>query len=151
MSLSGHVLVQPVDEFNRPGEGRLRRRRACHRTTSEIDTLFAAWRESAAGARKFLPAARDYLAASLWRRGRAADPRDGECSTSATGAGTSVSYGKLHVRFGKGSYGRGPKTRLVPGSTRSMRCWTWWLTDIRHQFGDDYDRSGRAAAAQRAS
>ena len=23
-------------------------------------------------------------------------------------------YGKLHVRFGKGSRGRGPKTRLVP-------------------------------------
>jgi hypothetical protein len=64
-------------------------------------------------ARKYLPAARDYLAASLWRRvglriseSVNLDIRDwrpdlGNC-------------GKLHVRFGKGSRGRGPKPRLVP-------------------------------------
>ena len=26
--------------------------------------------------------------------------------------------GKLHVRFGKGSHGRGPKSRMVPGHQR---------------------------------
>ena len=31
-------------------------------------------------------------------------------------------HGKLHVRFGKGSRGRGPKTRLVPGDQRRRRA-----------------------------
>jgi len=47
--------------------------------------------------------------------------------------------GKLHVRFGKGSYGRGPKTRLVPGINATSDLLDWWLTDVRHQFGDDWD------------
>lgn len=46
--------------------------------------------------------------------------------------------GKLHVRFGKGSRGRGPKTRLAPGINASGDLLDWWLTDVRHQFGDDW-------------
>ena len=48
-------------------------------------------------------------------------------------------FGKLHVRFGKGSRGKGPKTRLVPAIESVDALVTWWLTDIRHQFGDDWD------------
>ena len=47
-------------------------------------------------------------------------------------------YGKLHVRFGKGSRGRGPKTRLVPAINEVAALLDWWLIDVRHQFGDDY-------------
>jgi site-specific recombinase XerD len=46
--------------------------------------------------------------------------------------------GKLHVRYGKGSRGRGHKTRLVPAINSVDALITWWLTDIRHQFGDDW-------------
>jgi integrase len=111
-SLTGFVLVQPIDEFNRPakrdqGTGRV------PPSSTEVEVLFAGWRESLPGARKFLPAARDYLAASLWRRAglrisetAALDVRDWRPDLGQ--------FGKLHVRFGKGSRGRGPKTRLVP-------------------------------------
>ena len=86
--------------------------------------LFAAWREWLPQARKFLPAARDYLAASLWRRvglrireTYMLDIRDWRRDLGE--------YGKLHVRFGKGSRGRGPKTRLVPAiNSGRRRCWT---------------------------
>ena len=46
-------------------------------------------------------------------------------------------HGKLHVRFGKGSRGRGPKTRLVPAINAVDELLDWWLIDVRHQFGDD--------------
>ena len=72
-------------------------------------------------ARKFLPAARDYLAASLWRRTGLRihetymlDIRDWRRDLGE--------YGKIHVRFGKGSKGRGPKTRLVAGDQPGGRA-----------------------------
>ncbi len=136
-ALTGHVLVQPIDEFNRPakadyGAGRV------PPSEAEIDALFAAWRASLPAARKYLPAARDYLAASLWRR---AGLRIGETVMLdirdwRPDLGT---HGKLHVRFGKGSNGRGPKTRLVPGIDGVDALLEWWLVDVRHQFGEDWD------------
>ena len=47
--------------------------------------------------------------------------------------------GKLHVRFGKGSYGRGPKTRIVPAINSADVLLEWWFAEVRHQFGDDWD------------
>jgi site-specific recombinase XerD len=135
-ALTGFVPVQPVDEFNRPakagyGVGRV------PPSEEEVQALFGAWRESLPGARKYLPAARDYLAASLWRRAGLRiretvmlDIRDWRPDLG--------SHGKLHVRFGKGSNGRGPKTRLVPGINAVDELLEWWLTDVRHQFGDDW-------------
>jgi len=48
-------------------------------------------------------------------------------------------FGKLHVRFGKGSRGRGPKPRLVPAINGAASLLDWWITDVRHQYGDDWD------------
>lgn len=135
-ALTGFVLVQPIDEFNRPakcdtGAGRV------PPSTPEVEVLFAGWRESLPEARKFLPAARDYLAASLWRRAglrisesAGLDVRDWRPDLGE--------FGKLHVRLGKGSRGRGPKTRLVPCIDGVEPLLRWWFTDVRHQFGDDY-------------
>ena len=88
-------------------------------------------------ARKFLPAARDYLAASLWHRvglriqeTYMLDIRDWRRDLGE--------HGKLHVRFGKGSRGRGSKTRLVPAINQVAELLDWWLVDVRHQFGDDW-------------
>jgi site-specific recombinase XerD len=136
-ALTGAVISQPIDEFNRPakadyGAGRV------PPAEDEIDALFTAWRESLPTARKYLPAARDYLAASLWRRvglrineTAMLDIRDWRPDLGPSG--------KLHVRFGKGSAGRGPKTRLVPGINAVDELITWWLTDVRHQFDDEWD------------
>ncbi|MDO0909766.1 hypothetical protein QQM39_02475 [Streptomyces sp. DT2A-34] len=66
-ALTGHVLVQPIDEYNRPAKSEYGTPRIPP-SEGEVDQLFAGWRKSRPQARKFLPAARDYMAASLWRR-----------------------------------------------------------------------------------
>jgi site-specific recombinase XerD len=137
-ALTGHVLVQPIDEFNRPagidtsGMPRIPPRE------HEVEALFSCWREALPGMRKYLPAARDYLAASLWRRVGLRinetvmlDIRDWHPELGE--------HGKLHVRFGKGARGRGPKPRLAPGINSVDALVTWWLVDVRPQFGDDWD------------
>ena len=135
-ALSGVVITQPIDEFNRPansdyGAGRV------PPPEEDVATLFAQWRESLPGARKYLPAARDYMAASLWRRAglrlnetAMLDIRDWRPDLGE--------LGKLHVRFGKGSRGRGPKSRMVPGINATNELLGWWLTDVRHQYGPDW-------------
>ncbi len=136
-ALTGAVLTQPIDEFNRPtkadyGVGRV------PPTSQEVEDLFGQWREALPHARKYLPAARDYLAASLWRRVGLRinetvmlDIRDWRPDLGSSG--------KIHIRFGKGSMGRGPKTRLVPGINSAAELLNWWLTDVRHQYGDGWE------------
>lgn len=135
-AVTGYVLTQPIDEFNRPANpdyGELR----VPPSAEEVAALFGGWRLEVARARKFLPAARDYLAASLWRRVGLRitetvmlDIRDWRPDLGE--------FGKLHVRFGKGSRGRGPKPRLVPAINDVDRLIKWWLTDVRHQFDDNW-------------
>ena len=48
------------------------------------------------------------------------------------------SYGKLHIRFGKGSQGRGPKPRLVPAINGVDKLMDWWLAEVRPQYGPDW-------------
>jgi site-specific recombinase XerD len=135
-ALTGVVVEQPIDEFNRPaggrpGVGRVPPPRA------DIDTLFDGWAQALPMARKYLPAARDYLAASLWRRAglRIAETAMLDIGDWRPDLGE---LGKLHVRFGKGSRGRGPKTRLVPCIDNVDTLLEWWMIDVRHQFGDDW-------------
>lgn len=136
-ALTGVVVDQPIDEFNRPskadyGAGRV------PPPNEDVERLFTGWRASLPATRKYLPAARDYVVASLWRRVGLRinetvmlDIRDWRPDLGASG--------KLHVRFGKGSFGRGPKTRLVPGINDVDALLTWWLTEVRHQFADDWE------------
>ncbi|RSM37869.1 integrase [Amycolatopsis balhimycina DSM 5908] len=135
-ALTGHVLEQPVDEFNRPSKPAYIAARIPP-SQDEVETLFTAWRDSLPDARKFLPAARDYMAASLWRRAGLRiteslmlDIRDWRPDLGE--------HGKVHVRFGKGSRGRGHKPRLVPAINEVDALLEWWLTDVRHQFGPDW-------------
>ncbi len=66
-ALTGVVVAQPIDEFNRQAGASLGKVRVPP-SDAEVDELFARWRSWLPEARKFLPAARDYFAASLWRR-----------------------------------------------------------------------------------
>ena len=135
--LTGHAVIQVIDEFNRPAKADYGVMRVPP-SEQEVEELFAAWRAWLPSARKYLPAARDYLAASLWRRAGLRiretymlDVRDWRRDLGE--------FGKIHVRFGKGSRGRGAKTRLVPAINQVGDLLDWWLIEVRHQFGDDYD------------
>lgn len=135
--LTGHVVTQPVDEFNRPAKADYGGMIRVPPSGNEVETLFSGWREALPDSRKYLPAARDYLAASLWRRVGLRisetvmlDIRDWRPDLGERG--------KLHVRFGKGSRGRGPKTRMVSAINGVDSLLNWWLSDVRHQFGDDW-------------
>jgi site-specific recombinase XerD len=137
-ALTGHVVGQPIDEFNRPSKAQLQYGSPrIPPSDAEVEQLFGLWRQALPEARKFLPAARDYLAASLWRRAGlrisetvGLDVRDWRPDLGE--------LGKLHVRLGKGSYGRGPKARLVSAINQVGPLIGWWLADVRHQFGDDW-------------
>lgn len=133
---TGVLVQQPIDEFNRQSGASLGKVRVPP-SEAEVDALFAAWRESVTQARKYLPAARDYFAASLWRRvglrineSVMLDIRDWRPDLG--------SFGKLHVRFGKGSRGRGPKPRLVPAINGVDQLMDWWLAEVRPQYGHDW-------------
>jgi site-specific recombinase XerD len=135
-ALTGVVVAQPIDEFNRQSGASLGRVRVPP-SDAEVDELFARWRQWLPEARKYLPAARDYFAASLWRRlglrineTVMLDIRDWRPDLGE--------FGKLHVRHGKGSRGRGPKGRLVPAINGADRLVDWWLAEVRHLFGDDW-------------
>jgi integrase/recombinase XerC len=158
---TGVLVEQPIDEFNRQSGASLGKVRVPP-ADEEVDALFTAWRESVTQARKYLPAARDYFAGSLWRRVGLRinetvklDIRDWRPDLG--------SYGKLHIRFGKGSQGRGPKPRLVPAINGVDKLMDWWLAEVRPQYGPDWadpdapllpserfdrdlDRCGRAGA-----
>jgi site-specific recombinase XerD len=137
-AIAGVVVVQPIDEFNRPAKASGFGAPRVPPSNDEINVLFDGWRAALPGMRKYLPAARDYMAASLWRRiglrineTAMLDLRDWRPDLGE--------HGKLHVRYGKGSRGRGPKTRLVPGINSVDTLMEWWLCDVRHQFGDDWE------------
>jgi site-specific recombinase XerD len=135
-ALTGWVVDQPIDEFNKPSSPLVGRVRVPP-SEGEVDDLFAKWRSTLPDARKYLPAARDYFAASLWRRlglrineTVMLDVRDWRPDLGG--------LGKLHVRFGKGGRGRGPKARLIPAINGADELIDWWLGDVRHQFGADW-------------
>ena len=135
-ALTGVVVEQPIDEFNRPAGGNPGVGRVPP-PAADVNALFGAWAEALPSARKYLPAARDYFAASLWRRCglRIAESAMLDIGDWRPDLGE---LGKLHIRFGKGSRGRGPKTRLVPCIDDVDELLEWWMTDVRHQFGDDW-------------
>ncbi len=137
--LTGCVVDQPIDEFNRQSGNTLGRVRVPP-SDVEVEALFGQWRAGIPLARKYLPAARDYVAASLWRRlglrineSVMLDIRDWRPDLGE--------FGKLHVRHGKGSRGRGPKGRLVPAINGAGELIDWWLGDVRHQFGTDWSNA----------
>jgi len=134
--MTGVVVQQPIDEFNRQSGASLGKVRVPP-SDAEVDQLFTNWRHSIPEARKYLPAARDYFTASLWRRlglrineTVMLDIRDWRPDLGG--------FGKLHVRFGKGACGRGPKPRLVPAINGAAELIDWWLAEVRHQCGPDW-------------
>lgn len=136
-ALTGWVIEQPIDEYNRQSGSSLGKVRVPP-SDAEVDRLFGGWAASLQDERRFLPAARNYFAASLWRRVglRITESTKLDLRDWRPDLGT---LGKLHVRFGKGSRGRGSKQRLVPAINGADKLMDWWLGDVRHRFGPDWD------------
>ncbi|CAM5675742.1 tyrosine-type recombinase/integrase [Streptomyces griseorubiginosus] len=147
---TGWVVVQPVDEFNRPrhaGYGLVR----VPPSVGEVEALFEGWRRELPGARKYLPAVRNYVVASLWRR---VGLRLNESVMLDVGDWHPDlgRFGKLHVRYGKGSQGQGPRPRLVPGIDGVDVLLRWWLAEVRPQFpGDPADPGAPLFPGERRS
>ncbi|RNL59220.1 site-specific integrase [Arthrobacter oryzae] len=138
--LTGRVIECPLDEMNRPRASTDPQLRVPP-TESEIDRLFAGWREELVSCRKFGPAARNYavarLAADVGLRINEARMLDLDDVRWELGR-----FGKLNVRHGKGSRRKGPKPRLVPlinGADRSLR---WFIEDVWGHFDADDARPG---------
>lgn len=136
--LCGRVVVSPIDGINRPthtGEFSVR----IPPTARELAGFFSRWRDELSETRKWRTAARNYAMARVAAEVglRAAEL----CALSLDDCHFDHGpLGKLHVRAGKGARGSGPRERLVPmlGNARAMLI--WWITEVRGEFDDDFDR-----------
>ncbi|WP_084965974.1 tyrosine-type recombinase/integrase [Thermoactinospora rubra] len=139
-ALTGHVVACPLDEMNRP-RGRKEIGLRIPPTDAEVDTLFTGWRNELATCRKFAPMARNFTAARLMallglriNEVRRLDLADVRWELGR--------FGKLHVRFGKGSQGSGPRQRVVPLIDGADRLLRWYVTDVWGHFDDHHTRPG---------
>lgn len=139
-TLTSVVIACPLDEMNRP-RGRTDIGIRIPPSATEMDTLFAGWREDLATCRKYAPTARSYAAAKLMSQ---VGLRINEvCSMDLTDVRWDLGrFGKLHVRYGKGHNGSGPKHRMAPlinGADTTLR---WFIEDVWGLFDDDHTREG---------
>jgi integrase/recombinase XerD len=139
-AMTGRVVQCPIDEINRPRgckDARLR----IPPTQAEITTLFAGWAAQLAVCRKFAPTARNYTAARLMAEVglRVNEARHLDLADIKWELGK---FGKLHIRCGKGSHGRGPKQRMVPLVNHAGRTLCWFIEDVWGHFGGEHARPG---------
>jgi integrase/recombinase XerD len=139
-NMTGLVVACPIDEVNRP-RGRKDARLRIPPTEAEMTTLFQGWAQSLSVCRKFAPTARNYTAAKLM-----ADVglRSNECRRLDL---DDIKWdlgplGKLHVRYGKGARGSGPKERMVPLLNGAGRTLRWFIEDVWGQFDADHTCPG---------
>ena len=103
--------------------------------------LFAGWRGELVTCRKFAPAARNYAASKLMAEVglRVNEARRLDLADVKWELGR---FGKLHVRYGKGARGSGPRERMVPLINGAGRTLRWFIEDVWGHFGDDHTRPG---------
>jgi site-specific recombinase XerD len=139
-NLTGRVVECPIDEVNRPRGSRAVALRIPP-GEQEAQALFVGWRQELAACRKYAPTARNYAAARLM-----ADVglRVNEvCSLDLADVKWALGrFGKLHVRYGKGTGGSGPRARMVPLINHADRTLRWFVEDVWGRFDDDYTRPG---------
>jgi site-specific recombinase XerD len=137
-NLTGRVIECPLDEMNRP-RAHVDTRLRVPPSDAEIEELFAGWRDELAVCRKYATAARNYAVARLMAdiglrigESRLLDLEDIRWDLGM--------FGKVNVRFGKGSQRRGPKQRIVPlinGADGTLR---WFIEDVWAHFTGDHTR-----------
>ena len=148
----GVRLACPVDEFNAARHVNDDSPAAEAPPTPErVAAFFEFLKGRIATARKYAPAARDYaLFRTLYHAGlRSEEVVMLDRADVHFGRGT---FGKLHVRFGKGAKGSGPRPRWVPMLDGLDLVFRWYLDDVRGRFADSAvllcdESGGRMAAA----
>ncbi len=139
-TLTGRVVTCPIDEMNRP-KGRKDARLRIPPQAEEVGRLFGGWAEELVACRKFAPTARNYAAAQLMAEIglRANEVRNVDLADVKWELGR---FGKIHVRYGKGANGSGPRERMVPLINGADRTLQWYIEDVWGQFDDDHTRPG---------
>lgn len=134
---AGCAVECPLDELNRPANGPDMRVRVPP-SAPEMQALFTGWRTELATCRKYATAARTYAACRLMTQVglRINETIRLDLADVHWGLG---SFGQLHVRYGKGSRGRGPKVRLVPLINGARQMLQWYVEDVWSSFGLDPD------------
>ncbi|MFD0575113.1 tyrosine-type recombinase/integrase [Dactylosporangium darangshiense] len=138
--MTGRVVECPIDEMNRPRGGTESKLRIPP-SQVEVARLFGGWREELATCRKFAPIARNYAAARLMAEIglRVNELRQLDLHDIKWDLGR---FGKVHVRYGKGKRGSGPRERIVPLVNDAGRTLRWFIEDVWGQFDDDHTRPG---------
>ncbi|MEW1674866.1 tyrosine-type recombinase/integrase [Streptomyces noursei] len=140
--LTGRLVECPLDEMNRP-RATVTPQLRVPPSGDEVEQLFAGWREDLASCRKFAPAARNYavarLSADVGLRINEARMLDLDDVRWDLGR-----FGKLNVRFGKGSRRSGPRQRMVPLINGADRSLHWYVEDVWGHFGADHTLPGAA-------
>lgn len=148
----GVRLVCPLDEFNAARHvGDDSSAVAAPPSPERVSVFFEFLKQRIATVRKYAPAARDYAVfRTLYHAGlRSEEVVMLDRSDVHFGRGP---FGKLHVRFGKGAKGSGPRPRWVPMLDGLDLVLRWYLDDVRGRFGDGPvllcdESGGRMAAA----
>jgi integrase/recombinase XerD len=138
--MTGRVVECPIDEMNRP-RGGVGARLRIPPSELEIAQLFAGWRDELTTCRKFAPTARNYAAARLMAE---IGLRVNEaCQLDLHDIKWDLGrFGKVHVRYGKGKRGSGPRERIVPLVNGAGRTLRWFIEDVWGHFDDDHTRPG---------
>ena len=132
----GVVIEDPLDQFNAArhvGDDSPATRPPPR--PERLEEFFAFLRDRVATARKFAPSGRDYaLFRTLYHCGLRAD--EAACLVRADLHFDRGPFGKIHVRFGKGAKGSGPRPRWVPMLDQVDLVLRWYLDDVRPRMGD---------------
>jgi site-specific recombinase XerD len=132
----GVRLVDPVDGFNAAHHvGADSPSTDAPPTPERMEQFFDFLKVRIANGRKYAPAGRDYaLFRTLYLAGlRAEESASMDRSDVHFGRGP---FGKLHVRFGKGTHTSGPRPRWVPMLDGLDLILRWYLDEIRPRFGE---------------
>lgn len=148
----GVRLACPLDEFNAARHvGDDSPSVDAPPTPERVAAFFDFLKTRIASSRKYAPAARDYaLFRVLYHAGlRSEEVVMLDRSDVHFGRGP---FGKLHVRFGKGAKGSGPRPRWVPMLDGLDLVLRWYLDEVRGRFPDGPvllcdESGGRMAAA----
>ena len=148
----GVRLACPLDEFNTARHvGDDSPSADAPPAPERVAAFFEYLKGRIATSRKYGPAARDYaLFRILYHAGlRAEEVVMLDRADVHFGRGP---FGKLHVRFGKGTKGSGPRPRWVPMLDGLDLVLRWYLDDVRGRFPDGPvllcdESGGRMAAA----
>jgi integrase/recombinase XerD len=135
-ALFGVRLVDPIDEFNASRHvGNDSPSAKAPPTEERMEAFFDFLKERIAGARKYSVAGRDYaLFRTLYLAGLRADEAASlERADLHYGRGP---FGKIHVRFGKGTKTSGPRPRWVPMLDGLDLILRWYGEEIRPRLGE---------------